>query len=136
MGTKELLRRYYDEVWEKGNVEAIDELVAEDYVDHTPPPGGDASRESLRLIARYFAERAKETRLELRMLVADGDAGAGFWEMEWVHTGDFFGAPADGKRLTMKGADLFVVRDGRIAETWHTEAVLEVFGQLGMTPKP
>ena len=33
MGTKGLLRRYYDEVWEKGNVEAIDELVAEDYVE-------------------------------------------------------------------------------------------------------
>ena len=56
--------------------------------------------------------------------------------MEWLHKGDFFDAPADGKRLSMHGADFFLVRDGRIAETWHTEAVLEVFAQVGMTPKP
>ena len=86
MSAKELLRRYYDEVWEKGNVEAIDELVAEDYVDHTPG-AEDPSREGLRQIASYFADRAKDTKLEPRILLTEADAGAAFWEMEWVHSG-------------------------------------------------
>jgi len=107
---KELVRRSYDEVWTKGNVDAIEDMVAVDDVDHTPPPGGDVSREGLRQFAAYFRDRAAETRLNVQVLVAHEDAAAGFWAMEWMHRDDFFGAPADGKRLSMRGADFFRVR--------------------------
>ena len=62
------------------------------------------------------------------------DRAAVYWTMEWTQRGDFFGAPADGKRMTMRGADFYRLRDGRIAETWHVEDMLGVFIQLGMMP--
>jgi len=34
---KALVRRFYQEI-DAGNIDAMDELVAEDYLDHSPPP--------------------------------------------------------------------------------------------------
>jgi ketosteroid isomerase-like protein len=54
---KALVRRFYEEI-DKGNLEAMDELVAEDYVDHTPPPfpGLAAGREGLKQAFKIFWE--------------------------------------------------------------------------------
>src|SRR5207245_2956757 len=51
MDAVELVRRYYDEVWRNGNVDAIDELLAADHVDETPPPGFDGTRNAQKQIA-------------------------------------------------------------------------------------
>jgi hypothetical protein len=51
MDTKQLVLRYYDEVWRDGNVDAIDELLAPDHVDETPPPGFDGTRDAQKQIA-------------------------------------------------------------------------------------
>jgi len=41
---RNLLSRYYREVWEAGNVEALDDLLGDDYVDHDPSPGFGSGR--------------------------------------------------------------------------------------------
>jgi predicted SnoaL-like aldol condensation-catalyzing enzyme len=45
---KALVRRFIEEVFNGGNLDAIDELMAPDYLDHTVPPGKDAGREGLK----------------------------------------------------------------------------------------
>jgi hypothetical protein len=44
---KALLRRFYEELWTKGNLEPIPELLAEDLVNHHPLPGAAPGREGL-----------------------------------------------------------------------------------------
>jgi hypothetical protein len=43
-----LVRRYFEEVWAKGNVAAVDEYMAPDYVEHTAPPGWRPGRDTLK----------------------------------------------------------------------------------------
>ena len=130
------LRRYYEDVWVKGDVDAIDEFLSEDYVDHTPPMGFEPSREAQKQVVAFMRDTSSDKSLELQVLVMDDDHAAAYWTMEWTQHGDFFGAPADERRMTMRGADFYRFRDGRIAETWHVEDLLGVFLQLGLTPKP
>jgi len=119
----------------QGDVDAIDDLLADDYVDHTPPPGFEPSREAQKQVAAFMRDTSSDKSIDLRVITIDGDRAAVYWTMAWTQHGDFFGAPADGKRTTMRGADFYRLRDGRIAETWHVEDMLGAFIQLGMTPK-
>jgi ketosteroid isomerase-like protein len=112
--TEQLLRRYYEEVWVAGRVEALDELLALDYRDHDPPPGFGPGREDARRFAAAFTVELREPRFEILALVATRDTAAAHWHLEWTRR-------LDGRRLAMRGGDLIRVRDGRIAEIFHVE---------------
>jgi ketosteroid isomerase-like protein len=110
--TEQLLRRYYEEVWVAGRMDVLDELLAPDYRDHDPPPGFGPGRADARRFAAAFTAELREPRFEVLALVADVDAAAAHWRLEWTQ---------DGRRLAMRGCDLIRVRDGRIAEIFHVE---------------
>ncbi|MET3350865.1 UNVERIFIED_ORG: ketosteroid isomerase-like protein [Arthrobacter sp. UYEF1] len=59
---KTLVRRFYAEI-DAGNIDAMDDLVAEDYLDHNPPfPGLPAGREGLKQAFRIFWTEAGHPR--------------------------------------------------------------------------
>ncbi|HTK17451.1 MAG TPA: ester cyclase [Acidimicrobiia bacterium] len=132
MDTKQLVLRYYDEVWRDGNVDAIDELLAPDHVDETPPPGFDGTRDAQKQIAAMMRDTSKDKTIEVLDVVVDGNRVAGVWRMAWTQVGDLWGmVPADGKRIELEGIDYFQIRDGRIARTRHVENWLAVVFELG-----
>jgi len=132
MDAKRLVLRYYDEVWGKGNVEVIDEVLAPDHVDETPPPGFDGSREAQKQIAAWMRDTQRDKTIDVLDVVIDGDRVAGVWRMSWTQIGDLWGMlPADGKRIELQGMDYFVLRNGRIVRTRHVENWLAVVSQLG-----
>jgi len=132
MDAKQVVMRYYDEVWKGGNVDAIDDLLAVDHVDETPPPGFDGTRESQKQIASAMSETSKDKTMEIVDLLVDGDRVAGVWKMTWTQVGDLWGmVPADGKRIELHGIDYFQLRDDRIVRTRHVEDWLGVVFRLG-----
>jgi ketosteroid isomerase-like protein len=127
----ELLRRYYREVWVEGNVAVLDELLAADYHDHDPPPGYGSDRESARRLAAAFVAGLRDPELEILALVADARTASAHWRLDWTQNGPLFGDPAaDGKRLSLRGADLVEVRGGRIAAIYHVESLLALTRRL------
>jgi ketosteroid isomerase-like protein len=70
---KRLVRRFYAEI-DKGNIEAMDDLVAEDYRDHSPPPfpGLGTGREGVKQVFRLFWEATPGTH-EIEDQIAEGD---------------------------------------------------------------
>ena len=132
MDAVELVRRYYDEVWRNGNVDAIDELLAADHVDETPPPGFDGTRNAQKQIAPMMRDTSRDKTLEVLHVVADGDRVTGVWRMAWTQIGDLWGmVPADGKRIELDGMDYFRIQDNRIIRTRHVENWLGALIQLG-----
>jgi ketosteroid isomerase-like protein len=122
----DLLRRYYREVWIEGRMEALDELVAEDYRDHDPPRGFGSDRESAGRLVEAFRAGMTDASFTILAIVAAGDSAAAHWLLEWTQAGPLLGDPAaDGRRLRLRGSDLIRVRDGRIAEIHHVEDMRE-----------
>ena len=137
MDTKALVLRYYEAVWRDGDVDAIDELLAVDHVDETPPPGFDGTRDAQKQIAAMMRDTSKDKTIEVLDVVVDGDRAAGVWRMAWTQIGDLWGmVPADGRRIELEGIDYFQIRDGRIARTRHVENWLGVVLQLGAFGTP
>ncbi len=129
-----LVRDYFERVWKRGETAAIAEMLAPDFVDHDPPPGFGQDRDANRMLAEFMLATMRDKRHRILALVSDGEMVAVRHETEWTQDGAFFGIPADGKRLTMKGLDLYRIHDGLIVECWHCEDVAGVMRQAGMEP--
>jgi len=96
-----LVRRFYEEI-DRGNVDAIDELVAEDYLDHSPPPfpGLRTGREGLKQAFKIFWE-ATPGRHEIEDQVAEGDKVVTRLTAYGRHEADLPGIPRTGNELRM-----------------------------------
>jgi steroid delta-isomerase-like uncharacterized protein len=131
---KALLRRFYDELWTKGDLEAISELVAEDFVDHHPLPGAPPGREGLAALITTWRRAFPGMRETCEDLIAEGDKVVGRFMMRGTHSGEFMGVPPTGRCVTMSGIDIVRVAGGKIAEFWYGEHLLELMQQLGAVP--
>ncbi len=131
---KALLRRFYEELWSKGNLEVIPELVAEDFVDHHPLPGAPQGREGLAALVVMWRSAFPDMRESVEDLISEGDKVVGRFTMRGTHTGKFMCVAPTGRRVVMSGIDIVRIADGRISEFWYGEHLLELMQQLGAVP--
>ena len=113
---KRVIRRFIDEILAAGRVEAIDELVAPDFVSHTWDMT-DAGRDRLKETTPQMHARLSDVEMTIDDLVAEDDRVVARLTSSATPTGDFMGVPAAGKRYTIGELHLFRVRDGRSSST-------------------
>jgi steroid delta-isomerase-like uncharacterized protein len=130
---KQVARRFYDDVLNRGDVDAIDEIAAADYNEHDPLPGQGTGRDGLR--DRVTALRVGlEPKFTLEDVIAEDDRVVVRWTNSGTHVAEFLGIPATGKSFTIAGIDIYRVQDGKLAEHWHVVDQLSMMGQLGLLP--
>src|SRR5919199_2809073 len=131
---KALLRRFYEELWSQGDLGAIPELVAEDFVDHHPLPDALPGREGLAALITTWRRAFPDMCEACEDLIAEGDRVVGRFTMRGTHNGEFMGVAPTGRRVTMSGIDIVRVAGGKIVEFWYGEHLLELMQQLGAVP--
>ncbi|MFD3701024.1 ester cyclase [Streptomyces sp. NPDC058646] len=128
---KSVIRRFSEEVVNKGNFEVLSELVHEDVRFDSSlagvAPGIDGVKEIFSALREGFSDAA----CAIEELVADGELVAERFTFTGTHASDFHGVPATGKRISMSGMAMFRVVDGKIAERWGIEDQLGLMRQLG-----
>lgn len=129
-----LMRRFYEELWSRGNLEAIPELVAENFVDHQAPVGQTSGRELLAGLVVMWRTGFPDMRETVEDLISEGDKVVGRFLMRGTHRGEFMGVAPTGRSVTMSGIDIVRVADGKISEFWYAEQTLELMQQLGAAP--
>jgi serine phosphatase RsbU (regulator of sigma subunit) len=114
---KALVRRFFEEVYKQGNLDAVDELVAPDYVDHGVPSGKYAGREGLkRSVAKQLAS-SSDLHFHIEEQIAEGEKvitwviGSGTHDRE-----RFMGLAATGERMSIENIIISRVVDGKIVE--------------------
>jgi len=133
---KALIRRFYAEI-DAGNVDAMDELVAEDYVNHHPPPfpGLATGREGLKQAFRLFWE-ATPGRHEIEDQIAEGDKVVTRLRGRATFTGEILGIPPNGKVVEITGISIHRIADGKLVEHWAVIDQLGMLTQLGFVTPP
>jgi steroid delta-isomerase-like uncharacterized protein len=127
---KAILRRTYDEWWNAGDTSSVEELVAEDYVDHSPNVSG-TGRAALTELILEFRRGFPDMVETLEDAVAEGDLVVGRFRMRGTHAGTFLGIPPTGRTVEMTGIDIYRITHGRIVEMWYNEDLLGMMRQLG-----
>ncbi len=134
--TKATMRRYLD-VFEQGNIELLDELLAPDYVNRTPAtPDLPTGPEGVKGVVSMFRSAMPDLRVAVEDMIAEGDKVATRYTLEGTHEGELFGVPPTGRRLSIKSMTVERVSDGKIREHWRVTDNLEMMQQLGVVPEP
>ena len=133
---KALVRRFYEEI-DKGNLAAMDELVAEDYIDHAPPPfpGLALGREGLKQSFKLFLDATPGFH-RIEDQIAEGDKVVTRLTAYGTHEGDLPGAPRTGNKLEMTAIVIHRIAGGKLAEKWSNKDVLGFLQQIGMLHMP
>jgi predicted ester cyclase len=133
---KALVRRFYEEI-DKGNLAAMDQFVAEDYFDHSPPPfpGLPPGREGLKQAFKMFWE-ATPGYHQIEDQIAEGDKVVTRLTSYGKHVGDLPGAPATGNEMKMTSITIHRIADRKLAEKWSEKDVISLLVQLGIMPPP
>ena len=127
---KRVVERFIHEVLAAGRVEAIDELVAPDFVSHTWDMT-DAGRDKLRDTTPQMHARLSDVEMSIEDLVAEDGQVVARLTSSATPTGDFMGVPAAGKRYTIGEIHWFRLRDGKLVEHWHQIDGLGLMRQIG-----
>jgi predicted ester cyclase len=132
---RSVVRRYYEEVLNGGNVGLLDELAVFDYDEHSPFPGQPNGLEGLkaRVGAILAAFRPVFT---LHEVICEDDTAVVYWTNSGTHQGDFMGIPPTGRTVSISGVDVHRLRGGRLAEHWHVIEELQMLQQLAVIPAP
>jgi predicted ester cyclase len=132
---KTLVRRFYAEI-DSGNLAAMDELVAEDYLDHDRAiPGLPPGREGLKMAFEIF-QRSTPGAHEILEQVAEGDHVVTRLRARGHFAEDLGDVPATGGELDVTATAVHRISNGQLAEHWGEVDSLKLMQQLGVVPIP
>jgi steroid delta-isomerase-like uncharacterized protein len=130
---KALVRRFYEEVWDRGNTDFAYQVFAEDYVRHDfrptdalPGPAGQKK------IADDFRAAFPDLRVTVDLIVGEGDLVVGRWTATGTHLGAWAGREPSGRRITFSAANFFRFENAKVAEIWNHRDDLGLQQQVGV----
>ena len=110
--------RFDDEFFNKGNAAIVEELLAENFVNHDPLPGQEATREALKNYLPVIRQAFPDLVFSNEAMLADGDLVAHRVRMVGTHQGDFAGVAPTGKQITIRSHDFQRWENGKMVERW------------------
>ena len=130
---KALVQRFYQAI-DAGDLDAMDQFVADDYLDHNPPafpfpPGREGLKESFKL----FWE-ATPGRHVIEDQIGEGDKVVTRLTCYGKQEGDLPGIPATGNDMEMTATVIHRIAGGRLVEKWSDKDVLRMLQQLEVIP--
>jgi steroid delta-isomerase-like uncharacterized protein len=133
---KLFIQRFVEETINRKNLDAIHELVAENFVEHVPFPGQGPGREGLRYAIGVFLSAFPDIQWILDEQLAEGAKVVSQFTWTGTHCGEFLGIPPTGKRVKVWGVVMDVVRGGTLSESRIIMDTLGLLQQLGAIPTP
>ncbi len=126
----ELVRRFFEEVWNKGNFSVVDELLAPNYADHSLPPGAPRGRNGYKASVNMFRSAFPDIHFSLDQVLAEGDRVAIRLTGRGTHRGLFMGIPPTGKEVSFGGMTFICLENGKVIERWGISDIPGLMQQL------
>jgi predicted ester cyclase len=140
---KQTVVRTFEEAFNRGNVELLDELIADGGLDHQHPDEPNF-REHLKDVVRALRTAFPDLHFEITRMIGEGDWVALHSVMTGTNTGDLRRPvlpadgppmiPATGRPIRVPHMHLIRIENGQGAELWHLMDTLTLLGQLGLLP--
>ncbi len=128
-----IARRYFEEVWNQGRLEVLDELLSPAYINHTPSVGSPApGPDGLKPIVAAMRRAFPDLHFAIEDVIVGPDAVVIRTTMTGTHDGDLFGIPPTHRKIRVMQIQIERVRGGRIVEHWRVTDELTLMRQLGV----
>jgi steroid delta-isomerase-like uncharacterized protein len=115
---KALVRKFFEEAWGKGNLAAVAEFMATDYVAHHVPSGLPPGADGLKQLIAAYRTAFPDLKSNLNDIFGKGDRVAFRWSVSGTHLGDWFGVSPTGDHVATTGITIFRIDGGKVVEGW------------------
>lgn len=132
---KRIVQRLRKEIMSEGNIDLIDEIFAEDVIDHTPL-GEARGREAVKETTEAFRSAFPDLSVTVEHLIAEGDIVAARVTFRGTHEGELQGIEPTGEEVEFEVIGFLRLSDGRIVERWMRPDRLALMQQLGAVEPP
>jgi predicted SnoaL-like aldol condensation-catalyzing enzyme len=127
---KKIVREFYEEVFRKRDLKAVDRFMHEDYIQHNP----DASQGKKGFLDFHkgFFAAIPDFCATINQIVAEGDLVFVFNTITGTHLGEgFLRYPPTGNKINFDAVDMFRLRNGKLCEHWDVADTRALFSQVG-----
>jgi steroid delta-isomerase-like uncharacterized protein len=127
-----IVRRYYTEVWNNGQLDVLDELLDPQYINHTPsvpdpPPGPDGLKPIVAAIRKAFPD----LHYEIKDIVVNDSMAVARVIMTGTQQDSLFGLPPTNRKISVNQVNIEKIRNGKVVEHWRVTDELTMMKQLG-----
>ncbi len=123
-------------VYETGELQRLDDIIAVDVVDRSPAPGQVQGLSGYKQLVGQFRAAFPDGEIEPEEILADGDKVVAKVRLSGTHVGDFFGLKPSGKLVVSKGVETFRFVNGVVVEMWSMFTPLVVVKTTAEPPPP
>jgi predicted ester cyclase len=131
-------RRLFEEGFNQGNIDVVDEVLNPNFVCYDPNSESGAVRgsETIKGEIEYFRNAVPDLTYIIEDQIAEGDKVVTRYMLSGTHQGEFFGVGPTGERIMMSGISIARFEDGKMVEEWPEYDLLGVMRQIGAIPVP
>lgn len=134
---KEHMRRFYDEVVNGRNVDLIDELMHEDFVEHEHLEGRPQTREGVKQFFGDLHAAFPDLTFTVEQLLAEETLVAAHVRIRGTHTGgEIMGIAPSGRTIDFEAMDIIEFQGGVATAHWGVSDAVTLMQQLGALPEP
>ena len=130
--TAELSRRIFEDVWNRKNLNAIDDLISADYIHHDANSPAASGIDGYKQFVNYYMNAFPDAHFTIDDAFTDGQSEVTRWTVVGTHEGELAGIPRTGRRFSVTGISIARIANGKIIESWNNWDALGLMQQLGV----
>jgi steroid delta-isomerase-like uncharacterized protein len=131
-----IVRRFIDEYQTGGDESVAEEILAHDFVDHSPFGPFSPDREGVKQLFAALRAAFPDLWAEIQDQFSQGDKVVTRKTFHGTNDGDFMGMPPAGKQVSFDVIDILRLRDGQFVDHWNVVDAMGLMQQLGAVPAP
>jgi steroid delta-isomerase-like uncharacterized protein len=131
-----MARRMYDEMFGQGNVDLIDELLHDDFVEHEAMPGMPTGKDAPKAMTAMIRESFPDLRVEVDDTIEEGNKLAVRCRFIGTHRGEWMGVPATGRSIEVNVMDVLEFEGDKVIAHWGVMDSAGMMEQLGVGGPP
>jgi len=135
LDSKAIVRRLYEEVWNKRRLEVVDELMSPSHALNDPvASGSQIGPESYKRRVAELTTSFPDLCFTIEDMIAEKEKVVVSWIISGTHKGEFLDIPATGRKVSMEGITIHHIADGKILDSSAKWDGLSLMRQLGDVP--
>ncbi len=132
---KALVRRWFEDLFNEGNLDVADEIIAPNHLEHDPTlPDLPIGPEGQKQLVNLYRSAFPDARITIEEQVAEGDTVVTRWTGRGTHQGELMGVAPTGNQVTVTGVLISHISEGKIVESWSNYDALGMLQQIGAVP--
>jgi predicted ester cyclase len=125
-----LVRKFYQAINSR-NLDALDAIVSSDFADHMADPQQPHGIDALKQSLAPFISSSSDLKFVNDPVIAKGDFVTVVDTISGTNDGEIMGMQPTNKSFEFSAIDIWRIKDGKLAEAWHVEQMLQMMMQIG-----